>query len=122
MKPSLLDKLFVKEQINLVETEVILKMDLEIAEVLNTFYGNIVKNLGINQYSVFDPMTDKVKDPTLRAIVKLTTQSFLQFKTNVRTKLNLLLKKINSASIEKEIRNLKLNKVSQISRISRPKI
>ena len=122
MKPSLLDKLFVKEQINLVETEVILKMDLEIAEVLNTFYGNIVKNLGINQYSVFDPMTDKVKDSTLRAIVKLTTQSFLQFKTNVRTKLNLLLKKINLASIEKEIRNLKLNKASQISRISRPKI
>ena len=121
MKPSLLDKLFVKEQINLVEIEVILKMDLEIAEVLNTFYGNIVKNLGI-KYSVFDPMTDKVKDPTLRAIVKLTTQSFLQFKTNVRTKLNLLLKKINLASIEKEIRNLKLNKVSQISRISRPKI
>ena len=71
MKPSLLDKLFVKEQINLVEIEVILKMDLEIAEVSNTFYGNIVKNLGI-KYSVFDPMTDKVKDPTLRAIVKYT--------------------------------------------------
>ena len=71
MKPSLLDKLFVKEQINLVEIEVILKMDLEIAEVSNTFHGNIVKNLGI-KYSVFDPMTDKVKDPTLRAIVKYT--------------------------------------------------
>ena len=71
MKPSLLDKLFVKEQINLVEIEVILKMDLEIAEVSNTFYGNIVKNLGI-KYSVFDPMTDKVKDPTLRAILKYT--------------------------------------------------
>ena len=70
MKSSLLDKLFVKEQINLGEIEVILKMDLEKAEVLNTFYGNIVKNLGINQYSVFDPMTNKVKDPTLRAIVK----------------------------------------------------
>ena len=71
MKPSLLDKLFVKEQINLVEIEVILKIDLEIAEVSNTFYGNIVKNLGI-KYSVFDPMIDKVKDPTLRAIVKYT--------------------------------------------------
>ena len=71
MKPSLLDKLFVKEQINLVEIEVILKIDLETAEVSNTFYGNIVKNLGI-KYSVFDPMIDKVKDPTLRAIVKYT--------------------------------------------------
>ena len=43
---------------------------MEIAEVLNTFFGNIVKNLESNQYSNFDPMINNVKDPTLRAILK----------------------------------------------------
>ena len=40
------------------------------------------KNLEINQYSNFDPVINNVKDLT-----------FLQFKTNARTELNLLLKK-----------------------------
>ena len=45
IKPSLSDKSCVKEQINLVEKGEILKTDLETAEVLNTFFGNIVKIL-----------------------------------------------------------------------------
>ena len=43
IKPSLSDKSRVKEQINLVGKEEILKIDLETAEVLNTVFGNIVK-------------------------------------------------------------------------------
>ena len=70
IKPSLLDKLCVKEQINLVRKREILKTDLETAEVLNTFFGNIVKILGINQYSKCDPVMNNVKDPTLRAFPK----------------------------------------------------
>ena len=42
IKPSLSDKSVVKGQINLVEKGEILKKDLETAEVLNTFFGNIV--------------------------------------------------------------------------------
>ena len=70
IKPSLSDESSVKEQINFVEKREILKTDLETAEVLNTFFGNIVKNLEINQYSNFDPVINHVKDPTLRAILK----------------------------------------------------
>ena len=70
IKPSLSDKSCVKEQINLVEKGEILKTDLETAEVLNTFFGNIVKNLEINQYSNFDPVINNFKDPTMRAILK----------------------------------------------------
>ena len=65
IKPSLLDKSCVEEQINLVEKGEILKLDFETAEVLNTFFGNIVKSLQINQYSNFDPVINNVKDPTL---------------------------------------------------------
>ena len=70
IKPSLSDKSCAKEQINLLEKEEILKTNLETAEVLNTFFGNIVKYLEINQYSNFDPVINNVKDPTLRAILK----------------------------------------------------
>ena len=63
IKPSLLDKSCVKEQINLVEKGGILKTDLERAEVLNTFFGNIVKNLEINKCSNFDPLINIAKDP-----------------------------------------------------------
>ena len=53
---------------NLVEKGEVLKTDLDTAEVLNTFFGNILKNLEINQYSNFDPVINNVKDPTLRMI------------------------------------------------------
>ena len=38
----------------------IFKMDLETAEVLNTFFGNIEKNLEINQYPNSDPVINDV--------------------------------------------------------------
>ena len=68
-KPSLSHESFAKEQINLVEKGEILKADLEIAETLNTFFENIVKNLAI-EYSNFDHVINNVKDSTLRAILK----------------------------------------------------
>ena len=54
----------------MVEKGEILKTDLETAEVLNTFFGNIVKNLEIKQYLNFDPVINIFKAPTLRAILK----------------------------------------------------
>ena len=88
LKPSLSDKSCFKEQINLVEKEENLKTDLDIAEVLNTFFGNIVKNLEINQYSNFDPVINNVKDPTLRVILKYKDHPSILTIQN-----NLLLKK-----------------------------
>ena len=70
LKPSLSHESFAKEQINLVEKGKILKADLEIAETLNTFFENIVKNLAINEYSNFDHVINNVKDSTLTAILK----------------------------------------------------
>ena len=46
----------------MVEKGQILKMDLETAEVLNTFFGNIGKNLEINQYPNFDPVINNVNN------------------------------------------------------------
>ena len=39
------------------------------AQVFNNFFGIIVKNLNISQYSDYDPIIESVKDPTLKAIL-----------------------------------------------------
>ena len=70
IKPSFFDKSCVREQINLAEKGEILKADLDTAEDLNILFGNIVKNLDINQYSNFARVTNNVNSPTLRAILK----------------------------------------------------
>ena len=85
LKPSLSHESFAKEQINLVEKAEILKADLEIAETLNTFFENIVKNLAI-EYSNFDHVMNNVKDSTLRAILKYKDHpSILASQSTVRT-------------------------------------
>ena len=118
IKPSLSDKSCAKDQINLVEKGEILKTDLETAEVLNTFFGNIVKNLEINQYSNFDPVINHVKDPTLRAILKYKDHpSILAIQNNCKNGIKFAFEEIDLASIEKEIHNLKMNKASQSSDI-----
>ena len=47
-----------------------MKTEKETAEVFNDFFGNIIKNLNIPQYSDFNPIIEKVEDPTLKAILK----------------------------------------------------
>ena len=70
IKPSLSDKSCVKGQINNVEKGEILKTGLEAADILNTFFENIIKNLEINKYSNFDPVINNVKGQTFRAVLK----------------------------------------------------
>ena len=53
----------------------IVKTEKRTAEVLNNFFGKIVKNLNIFQYSDFDPIIENVKDPTLKAILKYKKHS-----------------------------------------------
>ena len=84
IKPSL-NKSCAKEQINLVEKNNILKTGLETAEILNTFFENIVYNLEVSQYSNFDPVINHVKDPTLRALLKYKDHpSILAIKNNCK--------------------------------------
>ena len=98
--------------------EEILKTDLQTAEVLNTFFGNIVKNLEKNHYSNFDPVINNVKVPTLRAILKYRDHpSILAIQNNIKNGIKLAFEEIDLISIEKEIRNLKMNKASQSSDI-----
>ena len=55
---------------SLSENGKIVKTEKGTVDVFNNFFGNIVKNLDISQYSDFDPIIENVKDPTLKAILK----------------------------------------------------
>ena len=109
VKPSLSEKFNARERISLSENGKIVKTEKETAEVFNNFFGNIVKNLNISQYSDFDPIIEKIKDPTLKAILKYEK---CPSTVAIRTKCNR-----NGAFSFKEtqtkIRLLKLNKASQ---------
>ena len=78
-----------------------------------------MKNLNSSQYSDFDPITENVKDPTLKAFLKYEKHpSILNVILNAITMMFLVLGRlVLSKQIETEISPLKLNKTSQYSDI-----
>ena len=68
-KPSLCEKFNARDRTRLSENGEIMKTEKETTEVFNNFFGNIVKNLKIFQYSDFDPIIESVKKPNLKAIL-----------------------------------------------------
>ena len=68
MKPFLSDEIVSKEQILLVENDEIISEDSKIAESLNSFFSNIVKNPGYRPHN--DSLFENVSDPILKVILK----------------------------------------------------
>ena len=100
----------------MIENGEIVKTEEGTAEVFNNFFGSIVKNLNISQYSDFDPIIENVRDPTLKAILKYKKHpSILAIKTKCNRNGIFSLREVSFKEIETEIRLLKLNKASQYS-------
>ena len=66
------------EKITLVENDEIISNNDEIAETLNNFFINVIRNLNIPQYE--DPTTDadNIVDPVFKAIEKFKTHSSIK--------------------------------------------
>ena len=95
------------------------KNEKETAEVFNSFFGNIVKNLNISQYCDFDPIIENVKDLALKAILKYEKHLItLAIKTKCNRNGAFSLREVSFKETETEIRLLKLNKASQYSDIT----
>ena len=78
IKPSFSDKIVTRDRIHLTENGEVVKTELETAETLNNFFGNVMKNLIIPKYSEYDPSIDRVESRTIRTIKKkLSTDKFL---------------------------------------------
>ena len=70
VKPFLSDKITSKEKITLIEENEIVSNDENTAQVLNTFFSNIVSSLNIPEYDTSDPISDNISDPIIKLIVK----------------------------------------------------
>ena len=70
IKPFLSDQVTSTQKITLIEKEEIIMGDGNTAEVLNTFFCNIVSSLKIEGYSNCDPLANNIRDPVLKCIVK----------------------------------------------------
>ena len=118
VKPSLFEKFNARERISWIENVEIVKTEKETAEIFNSLFGNIVKNVNISQYSDFDPIIENVKDLTIKGILRYKKHTSV---LAIRTKCNrngiFSFREVSFKEIETEIRLLKLNKSSQYSDI-----
>ena len=68
-KTLLSDKTKWNEKITLAENETVTAQDEQISKLLNLFFSNTVQNLKITKLSNTNPLSEKLFDPTLKAIL-----------------------------------------------------
>ena len=78
VKPLFSEKLTVNENITLVDNNNIISSDIEIAEKLNTFFSNVVKELNIKVKDDLLCDASNLNDPVERAIQKYKNHPSIQ--------------------------------------------
>ena len=95
----------------------VVKTELETAETLNNFLGNVTKSLMIPKYNEYDPSTDRVKNRTIRAILNYRNHpSILAIREQKKAQINFCFK-VFIEETQKEVLNLNNRKASQNSDI-----
>ena len=114
VKPFLSDKCPSNEKVILVEEDEIISKDSEVAEVLNTFFSNIVSNLNIPEYQMNDPISDNINDPVLKAIAKYKIHPSIKAIEKIPKPDNLFnFSNVDKEEVFKEIISLDASKASQ---------
>ena len=89
------------------ENSEIVKTELETAETLNNFFGNVIKSLMIPKYNEYDPSTDRVKNRTIRAILKYRNHpSILAIREQKKAQVNFCFTEVSIEETQKEVLNL----------------
>ena len=106
-------------RINLSEKWESVKTELEIAEVLNAFFSNVVNNLGISKFSKYKSFISNIEDQTLRAILKFKNHlRIIVIQKKLKGGDVFYFRKLEKEKIKKEIHKLSINKASQYSDIA----
>ena len=114
IKPSFSDKIVTRDRIHLTKNGEVVKTELETAETLSNFFGDVIKNLMIPKYSEYDPSIDRVENRTIRAILKYRNHpSILAIRERKNAQINFCFKELPIEEIQKEILNLNNKKASQ---------
>ena len=70
IKPFLSHKIVSREKVTLIEEDEIVESDINTAQILNTFFSNIISNLKIIEYVNCDPISDNINDLVIKSSVK----------------------------------------------------
>ena len=117
VKPLLSDKSVSREKINLTENEKMLTSESETAETLNNFFPNIVKKFNIPEFNSNNSVTENIKDPVFKAILKYKNHpSILAIQKYSKNK-TFHFEEVNSSEVEKKILQLDKTKASQKTHI-----
>ena len=103
IKPFLSEKTKSRKKITLIENDKLVSDNTEIANCLNNFFSNIIKNLEIPMYEVKDSFHQNIESPTLKAVLKYRNRSSIISNFSC----------IDKNTVLKEIRNLNRAKASQ---------
>ena len=70
VKPLLFDKLKSNEKMTLEEDDKIFTKDIKLAEEVDSFFSNAVKNFKIPEYSKTNPLAKDIANPILKSVLK----------------------------------------------------
>ena len=70
VKSLLFDKIKSNEKIASIEDDKIFTEDIKVAEELNSFFSNVVKNLKIPEYSETTPLADEIANLILKSVLR----------------------------------------------------
>ena len=90
VKPLLSNKVVSNEKTSLAENDNIVENDKNIPSVLNKFFSNIIKTLGIPQYNEMELASHNIVDPLIKEIIKYRSHcSIIEIKENCNSGLSL---------------------------------
>ena len=113
VKPLFSEKVNTKENITLVDNNNIISSDIEVAEKLNSFFGNVVKELNINIKEDLLCNVSNINDPVERAIQKYKNHPSIQMiKDKFGYNKTFSFDFVSSDTIFKEIVSLDTNKAT----------
>ena len=116
VKPFLLDKIKSRENSILVNNERITSDKVEVANTLNNFVSNIIKNLKLPEYYVEDKLSHSLlSHPSLKAILKYKSHPSIKAIKSFSTRFSsFYFSQVDKNTVLKEIRKLKINKQCKI--------
>ena len=119
VKPFLSEKNKSREKITLVKNEEVISDDVEVANTLNNYFSNVVKNLKIPEKFVTDSLPQSLsRHPTLNAILKYKNHPSMRVIKRFSQRFSsFYFSHVDKNTVLKEIKKLNLNKAVQDSDI-----
>ena len=114
VKPLLSNKVVYIETITLLEDGNIVENDKNTESILNKFFFNIIRTLGIPQYNETEPVSHNIGDLLMKAIMKHRFHTtIVAIKKNCNSDLSFSFSQVERDEIMKGTNNLKTNKATQ---------